>query len=506
MASRAVVIRLLALLLLALLCATADQGRPLLAAEPASAGSFNPAFEANTGHVDALTPSDLTLTLSLPPGDVNFSASVVFVPEEWGIVRGDSIPIDTKVGTANGFFTSGLVNRACDEALPEFFDLRNGSLDITDTVAFNDANRNMFNVADFAEDANDNGVADGIEEYPDWLNRMFSYAQPLRRFAGVTIVAGWPVILQVVVFPPGTAVHPSIPADPELGLPFVVVLQNFGDPSAPPPDGPANVTDFCTPLEVEFRLQGTQAPLPQLFVNPDDGTYTFTAVSLGLRDADGDGYENALDTCPFTANIGNPRVQGSGDLDQDGIDAACDADDGLPPDGITDEDGDGHLNRGDNCPYEPNGQRDVDFDQIGDGCDPAPASSDGDLPFALRESVVHIGEGGEGPGAAPTDEQCPACWREAPSVPLQGGILCQEAVGLGDLYRLMQHSAGLESAASDCPPINGPLIGGFPWGDVNCDGAVHLLDALLVLAFIAGQPHPTTEGCTPIGMAIVQPP
>jgi hypothetical protein len=38
------------------------------------------------------------------------------------------------------------------------------------------------------------------------------------------------------------------------------------------------------------------------------------------------------------------------------------------------------------------------------------------------------------------------------------------------------------------------------FGDVNCDGVVDELDALAVLAFLAGLPYETVgDPCTPIG-------
>ena len=54
------------------------------------------------------------------------------------------------------------------------------------------------------------------------------------------------------------------------------------------------------------------------------GEYTFTMYSVSQGDADGDGIENDLDTCPFDVNEGDPRVAGDGDPDNDGLDSACD--------------------------------------------------------------------------------------------------------------------------------------------------------------------------------------
>ncbi len=87
-------------------------------------------------------------------------------------------------------------------------------------------------------------------------------------------------------------------------------------------------------------------------MNPSDGKYTFGTFALGQRDADGDGYENSLDTCPLALNVGNPRITGDGDLDSDGLDAVCDPNDNVAGGTNSDEDGDGYLNRQDNCPLD----------------------------------------------------------------------------------------------------------------------------------------------------------
>ena len=44
-------------------------------------------------------PSDITAQLSIPKGDVNFAAFIAYIPQNWGIVTGDHIPIGAPVGT-----------------------------------------------------------------------------------------------------------------------------------------------------------------------------------------------------------------------------------------------------------------------------------------------------------------------------------------------------------------------------------------------------------------------
>jgi hypothetical protein len=122
------------------------------------------------------------------------------------------------------------------------------------------------------------------------------------------------------------------------------------------------------------------------------GTYTFSGLSVGQRDADGDGYENNLDPCPLTADADwDPRAAsavGPGDADGDG----------LPS----------YSNREDNCPLVANGvaaggnQKDSDFDGIGDACDPNRnnADTEGEAPESSASQEVTITAAAATPPAA----------------------------------------------------------------------------------------------------------
>ena len=416
------------------------------------AQTFNPEGSIEIVNPEPEVSSDFLGGFNLAAGDVNFAGLVAFIPGDWGIVPGDQIPIGAVVGTLSSEVTLGLINSACDSPLFVEFTFLNASIDPSDTVSFLDSDDN--GDEDFIEDKDNSGLPDAFEKYTEFITRVLDDIpgdevgqplQPIRRSTGISIVAGVNILLQLLTFAPGTFINENIPNDEALGYPTVVLLQNFGDPEQDPVPGP--ITDFCTPLTSSNTTLGVskdnectddippetldplcavigaisleegattpdESGLP-LYVNPQDGTYNFTSISAGLRDADGDGYENLLDTCPFDANEGDPRIKGDGDFDEDGLDAACDPDDNRTN---SDEDLDGFLNRQDNCPLVANGEledsnRDSDNDQIGDACDPDPDDADaqGELMIITSVSDVKIGTG-EGEGGPPSADACPNCF------------------------------------------------------------------------------------------------
>lgn len=445
-------------------------------ADNAHAQTFNPTYtvcldDATTRDPDNTTPgdpeecdgdnaaganTDFTTAFSLPSGDLQFGAAVFFIPPEWTITPGDEIPIGAVVGELLATVQLGLINSPCFNPLPVGFVMLNASIDPFDTVVYLDTDEDDpeaegFGLPDYFEDKDNSGLQDGIERYPDFITRVLDDEpgdevgqplQPIRRSAGITVIAGVEVLLQFLIFEPGTFIDEAITNDAALGYPTVTLLQNIGDPESDPI--PSAITDFCTPLsstntaygvskdngctdsaaatldpicevysvlpedtnETEGHSDPDESGVP-LFANPsEEGTYRFTIVAAGQRDADGDGIENPLDTCPFVANQGDPRELSDADFDQDGLDAACDPDDNNIN---SDEDLDGYLNRQDNCPLVPNGeegtnQRDTDNDAIGDDCDPNPDDADaqGELVFSQVSPELTIG-----PGSEPAEDETP---------------------------------------------------------------------------------------------------
>jgi hypothetical protein len=221
--------------------------------------------------------------------------------------------------------------------------------------------------------------------------------------------------MNFVVFEPGTTLHGQA-FDASLGYGSVSVLN---DPTAELE--PGSITDFCTPLASSTTVFGTSKDNPETAAdesgyvgrtNPSaGGDYVFTVYSLSQGDADGDGIENDLDTCPFDVNEGDPRVAGDGDPDNDGLDSACDPE---PDVANTDADDDVYLNRGDNCPLANNpANEDADGDRIGDACDPNPNTADGEGIEVTLTTTVTITGGVAEETPEPTPEETPEVTPEA---------------------------------------------------------------------------------------------
>jgi hypothetical protein len=376
----------------------------MMAVRDTEAITFNPTLTASLSTQAAGQPVDVTTVFAIPKGNAQYFAQVTWTPPEFTMSQ--DAPIGAVVAKLDSFATLGLANQTCNTAFIIHFDstlpgappgsgLLNASVNTADTLTY----------AQQFGDLNGNNLPDGVDKYPDFLTRMFPGVTPLARRFGQASVGGSPVSLNLVVFQPGVTLPAPLGTLPAAyGYPSISVLRNNGDPEAVP--APSAITDWCTPLRSEVVVYGVSKDNPQTPANEGGvtvqtnpaaaGTYSFRAHSISLRDADNDDIDNSLDTCPYDANTGDPTVAGSGDQDGDGIDDACDPTINEATNG-GDHDGDGYVNRLDNCPLVANGvaqtnQSDADVDGIGDACDTSPSVAEGPPPVEVTNTAgVQIG-------------------------------------------------------------------------------------------------------------------
>ena len=359
----------------------------------ADASSFGPSATVSLSNGAASANANISFTFGLSSPNAYMELLVLFEPSQFGVATGGSVPDGAIGGSLVIDVKTGLFNGACNSSNHIVYTLLDATTNTGDQVAYEDG----------AADGNGDGLEDAVTKYPDSLARTFPGLTPRARLYSSVTVAGIYNPINVVVFEPGTDVA-GFPVDAGLGYPAVAVLRNFGDPLAVA--NPELLTDVCTTLSVAGVLNGVTGDNPDTGANEEglayrtnpavSGAYNFAAFAVSLRDAENDGIENSLDTCPFVVNAGNPRTGGSagGDSDFDGLDAACDS-----SGGDSDEDNDGYGNRQDNCPLVANGvalsnQADGDLDQIGDVCDPAPAVPTGHRHARCVIATANVGGGG----------------------------------------------------------------------------------------------------------------
>jgi hypothetical protein len=347
--------------------------------------TFNPSADITLSADETGANADVTSFFAVDEPDYNFFEVVSFTPADWGVASDADVPDGALVGELGAISHLGLMNSSCFQLLVVDFVFQDATTAINNSFTYDYLTEPVSDPDWPGYDIMASGLMRAVEEYPDFLNDMFDGEQPLARSFGYnnTGVPGTWIPLQFVVFEPGALGYPA-----SRGYPSVTVLQ---DPTAP--TGPSSITDFCSDLSTDNITYGLSKDNPvthegggvAVRTNPcAPGDYTFSTYAESMLDADNDGIENYLDTCPFDWDdpaITDPRI-GLGDDDADGITYVCDVDITDPtPDGIndnyadappggTDADGDGYMNRGDNCPQVANAAAtDTDADDIGDACD-----------------------------------------------------------------------------------------------------------------------------------------
>jgi hypothetical protein len=390
---------------------------------PAGATTLAPAYGVSLSSSSPGANANITLDYWADSPDALETHHVTFIPAAFGVANDAAVTNGAKVGLVLLSVTESRSNGNCGEGSFLSMDLLDATTDtnntLPDTPRIPDPGWPGF------ADTNSNGLPDAVDKYPTFLKNLFPGLTPRSRaYAGDTDGSGVKRVVNVLVFDPGTALPGMSPIDASLGYIEVVVLQ---DPTAPPVAG-SLITDSCTPFHIirqELGKTSDNLATPgnegnQVYrTNPaSDGTYTFMEYGRTIRDLDSDGIENTLDSCPSVSTPSwNPRVNDFAyDPDLDGIPGQDDfppgeqlkAGTGCDPTPLTntnagDHDGDGFLNRQDNCPLVANPtQADSDGDGIGDACDTVPVAPDGHLHEVCVTADVVVGAGG--PPAAPA---CP---------------------------------------------------------------------------------------------------
>jgi hypothetical protein len=418
----------------------AISGLILVQGDVSAAGTFDPVVGVDLSDYESDANADITTLFEVPGTDYNYKTLVSFTPSEFFVDTSD-VPIGAKVGELDSLATLGLLNGACNTPLAPHFDLLWASTDPSDTCTFDEQ------FLDCPPPVGTGTLCRGVQKYPDMVGRILPGITPVQRLFGATSVSGSLVSINFLILEAGDL--PGYPA--AWGRPSVTILNDIGDPAALPTPGDP-ITDFCTPLSsetVNFGMSQDNSLTPaneagyELRQNPACGdTYTFSWYTASMPDADGDGYENYGDTCPFVENLENFK-ETAGHPDSDGIDSACEIPlggenmncwpgaPGLDPGGsFLDCDDDGFTNRVDNCPLVPNGcdtsechptkydptwdrQADTDVDDIGDACDTegnGPTVADGTPIERTLEADVEISGppcGGEEATPTPTPSPSP---------------------------------------------------------------------------------------------------
>ncbi len=390
----------------------------------ARATTLVPTYSATLSNSTLSFNSNVTVDYLADSPDSLESHHVSFIPSAFGVANDASITNGAEVGQLVVNAAESTSNSACSNSSGLTYDLMDASTDTSITVA--DSPRIPSASWPGFLDADANFLPDAVDKYPNFLKVLYPSLTPRARSYGS--ISGTPNrVANVLVFEPGTALPGMSPLDASLGYIVAVVLQ---DPTAPPAS--STITDICTSYRVIRFDRGKTGDNPntpgselnQIYrTNPAaDGSYTFMEYGRTIRDLDNDGIENTLDTCASVSTPSwNPRISDPvNDFDDDGIPGKDNpaqsgqllAGTGCDPTPLTntgtgDHDGDGFLNREDNCPLVANGlaqdsQADPDGDGIGSVCDTVVTQPDGHLHEVCVTANVSVGSGG-----TPATPACP---------------------------------------------------------------------------------------------------
>jgi hypothetical protein len=85
------------------------------------------------------------------------------------------------------------------------------------------------------------------------------------------------------------------------------------------------------------------------------------------------------------------------------------------------------------------------------------------------------------------------------AIPRAGDLNCDGEVNVVDALMVLRHVAGLPFTVPDCPAPGSQQGNGLLRGDLNCDGEANAVDALILLRYVAGLPFNLPLDCPEIG-------
>jgi len=340
---------------------------------------------------------NVNINSNLNANDVMYDAWVQFIPPEWFVADDAAVPDGAHMGDTGDGVSMGFDNGPCNNGFGVGFRWQDATTNTANNFSYNPATDPITSPTwpgyDMVGD-----LERAVVQYPNFLNDM-GFPAPHARYYSHGSWGDMQVAAQYLIFDPGASL-PGLPSfDAGLGYPTMMMIQ---DPTAPPTPGDA--TDICTDWSRNDHFWPRSGDNPDTVANedgyelrrnpPDWGNYNFLTVATLRPDADNDGIENDLDTCPFDPDWDDNPRHGWGP-DGDGLDSACDPEWDVYNE---DQDGDGYLNRGDNCPLVANGlgednQADNDGDGIGNPCDTegnGPDDVDGALPDWWQDFWVEV--------------------------------------------------------------------------------------------------------------------
>ena len=222
--------------------------------------------------------------------------------------------------------------------------------------------------------------------------------------------------------------------------PFVVGLA--AEPLDDDADGIANADDDCPsipdPLQIDSDGDGRGDECQDdadADTIPDAVDNCPFVANVSQQDTDADGVGDACDGCPLVPDPAQP------DLDGDGVDDGCDICPNAPDPLQLETDGDGIGDGCDDCPLVPDAaQGDADTDGVGDACDDCPTDPD---PLQLDLDADTVGD---------ACDNCPMPNPAQRDADADGfGDACDDCPGVANPSQADMDGDLVGDACDDCP-------------------------------------------------------